>query len=375
MLSILTIAALFSGLYLIVICGATIQWRRQSEMDHVKSETKKISIVVIARNEEQSIGACLRSIADNNYDKKAYEIILMDDHSDDQTVAIAQSLKIENLRVLRLQDYNLNAFKKSYKKAGQYYAIQESQYDTILQTDGDCICPFTWISDMSDALKDQEIITGPIFIKGDRSFLSRWQTFENIGTMVVTYAGIRSNYWQSANAANMVYTKKIYQKYSQVMDKDMASGDDIFLINWAHQQGHTIGYNKSVQSIVKTEAEVGIKNLFDQRLRWATKTKRYSFLGLKLLMGGFFIFHFLIVIFGIGSVAWSTLYLRPFLLMLSAKWMGDVVLLSLCSPFFKERYPLILSPIFSIVHMLYVVVIGFCGVFLNNYKWKGRTVK
>lgn len=344
-------------------------------MDHYHSECKKVSIVVIARNEELSIQACLQSIADNNYNNQDYEIILMDDHSDDKTVAIAQSLMIENLRVLRLQDYSLQPFNNSYKKAGQYYAIKESRYDVILQTDADCICPTTWISDMTDAMQDHELVTGPIFIKGDNSFLSRWQTFENIGTMVVTYAGIRSNYWQSANAANMIYNKKVYENYSDEMDTGVASGDDVFLINWAHQNGYTIGYNKSTKSIVKTEAEAGIVNLFNQRLRWATKTKRYSFLGLKLLMGGFFIFHFLIILLGLGTLWWSGLFLIPFLTVLLSKWIGDVILLSFCASFFRERYSLILSPIFSIAHTLYVVMIGFCGALLNNYKWKGRRVR
>ena len=375
MSSILIVAGLFSGLYLIITCSATIQWARDSTIDQSSSQTKKVSVVVIARNEEESIKACLQSIAANNYKNQDYEIILMDDHSDDKTVAIAESLGINNLLVLRLADYDLESFKNSYKKAGQYYAIKESKYDVILQTDGDCVCPATWIHDMTAAMSQNEIVTGPILIKGDDGFLSRWQTFEIIGTMVITYAGIRSKYWQSANAANMIYIKKIYQKFAEEMDKGIASGDDIFLINWAHKNDYTIGYNKSKKSIVTTEAEVGLSNLFKQRLRWATKTKKYSFLGLKELMVGFFMFHLLILILGVSSVAWSSIFLMPFIIVFLAKWIGDIVLLFSCAPFFKERYSLILSPAFSLAHTFYVVLIGVSGAILNDYKWKGRTVR
>ncbi len=330
---------------------------------------------MIARNEEQSIKACLESITDNDYDNQDYEIILMDDHSEDKTIAIAESLGIANLRVLRLADYNLESFSNSYKKAGQYYAIKESKYGVILQMDADCVCPATWIEDMTAAMSQHEMVTGPIFIKGDDSFLSRWQTFEIIGTMVMTYAGIRSEYWQSANAANMIYKKNIYQRFAEEMDKNVASGDDIFLINWAHKNDYTIGYNKSKKSIVTTEAEVGLSNLFRQRLRWATKTKKYSFLGLKALMVGFFLFHLLILILGVSSVAWSSFFLMPFIILFLAKWIGDIVLLVSCAPFFKERYSLILSPAFSLAHTFYVVLIGVSGAILNDYKWKGRTVR
>ena len=173
----------------------------------------------------------------------------------------------------------------------------------------------------------------------------------------------------------MIYSKRVYQEYSEMMDTSMASGDDIFLINWAHENGRAIGYNNAASTIVETKAEVGFSNLFDQRLRWATKTKRYSFLGLKMLMSGFFLFHFLIVLLGFSAIVWSTLFLKPFLIVLLAKWIGDIILLVFCAPFFKERYSLTLSPAFSIAHTFYVVVIGISGILLDNYKWKGRRVR
>jgi glycosyltransferase involved in cell wall biosynthesis len=43
-----------------------------------------ISIIIPARNEELHIGRCLLSIADQNYPN--YEVILVDDNSDDNTV-------------------------------------------------------------------------------------------------------------------------------------------------------------------------------------------------------------------------------------------------------------------------------------------------
>jgi glycosyltransferase involved in cell wall biosynthesis len=48
-----------------------------------------VSVIIPARNEEANLGACLRSLASQT--GVAYEIIVVDDHSDDRTAEIARS--------------------------------------------------------------------------------------------------------------------------------------------------------------------------------------------------------------------------------------------------------------------------------------------
>ena len=49
----------------------------------------KVSLLIPARNEEGSIGSCLRSLI--NQDHQNLEIIVLDDHSTDRTRAIVES--------------------------------------------------------------------------------------------------------------------------------------------------------------------------------------------------------------------------------------------------------------------------------------------
>src|SRR5258708_18837634 len=48
----------------------------------------KISVQDPARNEENNIGACLKSLSLQSYPSDRYEVIVIDDHSTDRTAAI-----------------------------------------------------------------------------------------------------------------------------------------------------------------------------------------------------------------------------------------------------------------------------------------------
>jgi chlorobactene glucosyltransferase len=67
----------------------THAFRRLSDFAVAGAATLSVSVLIPARNEERSIGACLDSLVRQEYDD--YEIIVLDDGSDDRTAAIARA--------------------------------------------------------------------------------------------------------------------------------------------------------------------------------------------------------------------------------------------------------------------------------------------
>ena len=59
----------------------------------------KVSIVVASYNSQDTIGECLKSILAQNYPKDAFEVIVMDGESKDNTVKIAQQFPIKVLSI------------------------------------------------------------------------------------------------------------------------------------------------------------------------------------------------------------------------------------------------------------------------------------
>lgn len=335
-----------------------------------------MSILIIGRNEELRIEQCLNSISQNSYPRDLYEIIFVDDHSIDDSVLIAQNLKIPNLSILHLSDFDLKLFQGKYKKAAQYYGVLAASHELIIQTDADCVVPENWIERMSAGFNSSDLVTGPIKIINNSNVVSTWQTFENIGTMVLTFVGIRLKKWYSANGANMAYRRELFLNYckKQSIGKH-ASGDDIFLINWAKKEKYKVSFLLNSNAIVSTFPESTIQDLCSQRARWASKTTSYERNGLKGIMSVLFLFHVMILLLFVMAQLFGGSYIYMGLGAIILKWIGDTVLLYRAAPFFAERYDLIRSPLFTIIHSLYVVYAGIVGLFVSNYQWKGRSVK
>ena len=56
------------------------------------SNTTKLSVILPARNEEASIKNCMEDIIGQDYPADLFELIVVDDHSDDNTFEIANKM-------------------------------------------------------------------------------------------------------------------------------------------------------------------------------------------------------------------------------------------------------------------------------------------
>ncbi len=97
---------LFFGILIFVSLGLMIAlsntlWMRRFEDYELEEDMPFVSILIPARNEAKNIEACVRSLLKQNYPN--FEVIVLDDHSRDQTGAILARLteKNERLRVLK----------------------------------------------------------------------------------------------------------------------------------------------------------------------------------------------------------------------------------------------------------------------------------
>ena len=80
---LLAITLLYALLQLVYI----IYWNkiRAFEIPEHFIPTTKVSIIIPARNEEESIIACVQSALNQNYPHHLLEVIVVDDQSEDQT--------------------------------------------------------------------------------------------------------------------------------------------------------------------------------------------------------------------------------------------------------------------------------------------------
>ena len=76
-----------------------------------------MTVVIVARNEENNIGSCIESIIRQTYPENLFELILVDDHSVDSTAAIARSFEKKNISVINLQDKTMELANQTLNEA------------------------------------------------------------------------------------------------------------------------------------------------------------------------------------------------------------------------------------------------------------------
>ncbi len=382
MLPVVSILSISLGLYYYYLLkNYTQNWNGLEKFlvpGHTDDFDDFVSIVIVARNEEEYIKHCLLSIDQSEFPKKQFEIILIDDHSSDNTITLAKSLHLQNLKILNLHNSIGNKEVNSYKKYGQKMAVREAKGDYILMTDADVVVGPHWIQTMYTHIKtlSKYIATGPVKYKSSGSVLHNFQALDVAGTMFMTAAGHRTKSTFLANGANMIVRKKAFQEVLGTEDDSIASGDDVFLMQKiAEKHKSKVGFVKSASAVVTTYPEETWSAFFQQRLRWATKTTSYQNKQLTSKIALIFIFNLVLFTNLILGLFFSSALFYVALVMLVLKIAAEVNLLRPAIKYFNLKVSTWSLPFYSLLNHCYLLVIGTLALSKKEYYWKGRRVR
>jgi glycosyltransferase involved in cell wall biosynthesis len=187
-----------------------------------------VSVIICAKNELENLSAFLESILTQDYTE--FEVIICDDFSTDGTKEHIEHLqkKYKNLRYLKPDKDSPG------KKYALSYAISKTNFDTILVTDADCRPSSSeWIQEMANNYSGNTNLVlayGPFQkLKG---LLNKFIRFECLFTAIqYMSASILAKPYMGVGR-NMMFQKKVFQKYEAQPDKpQIASGDDDLFVN------------------------------------------------------------------------------------------------------------------------------------------------
>ena len=93
---LLNVVLVIAGLYLIIIAAFTFGLYNLKEKFYFlnKKNIVKVSVLIAARNEEKNIVKLLQSLYNQTFPKEFYEVIIVDDHSDDNTKNIIEEFRM-----------------------------------------------------------------------------------------------------------------------------------------------------------------------------------------------------------------------------------------------------------------------------------------
>lgn len=367
------------SLYIFLILFLNFYWKKTNIPEVVLSEEDFpfISIIIVGRNEASNLKDCIESIAANDYPDEMYEIIYIDDNSEDDSLEILKSLEISNLSYFELDKIAGFPVSKNHKKQAIKYGILRAKAEIILLTDADTVTEKNWIKSHAGLYVGNqkiELITAPVLFQEESGLLNRFQFYDLLTTMGITAAGITSGLFYMANGANMSYRKTAF--LSTGYSDNYASGDDMFLIqNIAEKNKKNVLFLKDKKAIATTKTEKTIKDFILQRLRWASKTGGYKDRNLQMLVAFVFIVNFIVLInfLAVFFVGISQLIFAIVLLLI--KIFADSYFIFNISKFFNKKiycrylfFSLLLYPV-------YYTFTGLSAIFTTKYNWKGRKVR
>src|ERR1700744_4053523 len=258
-------AFILSGAFLFLVYASCLVFYRQAWLDMPLFEPSAgfqphtfITVIIPARNEEDNIGALLRTLLVQDYPADRFEVIVIDDHSTDRTPDVVRSFDDPRIRLLTLADHlspgeRLNA----YKKKAIDTAIGQSRGALIVTTDADCLVGPRWLRLLDACYEERKpvFIAAPVSYMDETSFLKVFQSLDFMTLQGITGASVHKRFHTMCNGANLAYSKSVFQEVGGFRNIDaIASGDDMLLMHKMYKRyPDRIVFLKSTDAIVRTQ--------------------------------------------------------------------------------------------------------------------------
>ena len=334
------------------------------------SEQTAFSIIIPFRNEAEVLPRLLSSLEKINYPSELFEIIFVDDASEDDSVKIIrEKLNLDNWRII-----SNNRSSNAPKKDAITTAVKVAKYEWIVTTDADCAVAVNWLKTIDAFIlkKDPVLIAGPVLYSADRSMISQFQLMDGLSLQATTVGSFGLYSPMMCNGANLAYKKSAFQQLNGFDGNNhIASGDDVFMLEKIRAAfPKKISYLNSREAIVSTMAQGSWKKLIEQRIRWASKTSNQKNWKLKTLGLVVFLANLFVVIAGIWSL-FQPIYTLYFLAYLIIKIVVDYLIISLSTSFLKAKVNALIYLVNSLLYPIIILVVVLSS-FNGSYTWKGR---
>lgn len=358
--------SIVTGLYFAMLIGIRMGWHRVEPARPTHS-SPSFSIIVAARNEEDNLPALLTALTLQTYDSRRVEVLVVDDHSEDETVRVARAFEGKlNLRVHSLQGEN-----------GKYAAMEAgcdlAQNEWLVFTDADVTVHPQWLESLANATDDADWVSAMVAINRDTSWLHTFEAYDMAGLMAVTVATFGWGRPGLANGANMAVKKQlaIDAEVFPSLKQWQSGGDVKMLERIARMPGARLRFQNNYPATVFTRPQAGIGQLLHQRQRWASRALVFNNPLVHLIMTfGFLANAWVLVLVALSFFHPAAAYHLAAFFSLKVIFEAIAIhpVLKACG---QSRGFLIHHIGVALIYPAYITTVGFLGTFVS-YSWKGR---
>ena len=346
-----------------------------------KKQTSKqfhVSVIVAARNEEHNIGNLLHELVQQTYPSSLYEIIIVNDGSEDRTGEVINNYvrQFDHVKQIFSQPDPVSGL--SAKKNALNQGIQKSRGELILTIDADCHVKPTWIETMVSYFTDDVGMVVGFSQLGKRgnhyALLEQLQAIDFLTLMAAAQGSVNLNFPLAASGQNFAYWKQAFEQVGGFEKiKNRVSGDDVLLLQLVKKlTSWKIRFAPSDKAFNWTQPEKTLKAFLNQRKRWASNGSYQIYLN-----KGFFFF--IITVFLMNALVFlgTPFYFLKYnslqlpLICFGAKILIEFLVCLMGSQVYHRQDLLKYFPIWAMLQIPYVIFTGLMGS-LGQFIWKDR---
>lgn len=328
-----------------------------------------VSLIIPFRNEIRHLSFLLKDLEMQRWPAERMEVILVNDHSEDGSGEWVKAYIRDHPRFRYL---DLEAGVRGKKKA-LAEGIHQARGEWVIQTDADCrLGPRFIASHMAAKIRTgADLIAGPVTTLEKRGGMM--EVLERLD--LLSLAGVAAGSFALGrpllcSGANLSYSRKLFMETRPYdPSREVASGDDMFLMIGARKLGKRLAYMTASDAVVSTFPAGSLRNLIDQRIRWGAKAGRYGMPDIQGLALLTLLTHFIFL-----AMPWLVIFRPEVWVWLVPAFVGktlaDLLLLNQSAGFTGQRRDL---RMFLPVIMVYYPFMGvvMTGSLFRKAKWKG----
>jgi biofilm PGA synthesis N-glycosyltransferase PgaC len=335
-----------------------------------KGQRLNFSVLVPFRNESGRIGPLLDSLEALRYPVENFEVIFINDHSSDETVAMLEKRLRPgmNWKIIHVRPG------AGGKKVALTEGIDEARFEHIVTTDADCHVSPEWLHafDAYYRMYAPVFISAPLSVQiNPGSFVQVMQYFEQSALTALGGITIHLKQPTMCNGANLSFTRTAFREVGGYHGNDhIPTGDDQFLLaKMTSKYPDKIGFLKTPDAVVCTPAMTSWSEMAEQRIRWASK---WRVTGSRVMFSAVFVGLTYLSLLLLAALA---LFFDPGLrttcmVLFAAKMIMDAWFV-VHTRFNNYKWTWIWWPAVEIVYPIYVVFITLKSS-IGTYSWKGR---
>jgi glycosyltransferase involved in cell wall biosynthesis len=268
MIVLLIAIGLIYTLYALWLLYMIVQWQRPNATPELCDDALHITIIIPFRNEAEHLPALLRTLANQMNEVSDAHIILIDDHSTDNSLSIAEQFKRENEGVMVIQQNDTHG-----KKQGVDIAMAHVKTEWIVTLDADIQPCDGWLKRIASWTKknSNELLILPLHIGPGKNLIGHLQEVEFASVMAITGGMAMAGEPILCNGGNLCFRTDAYQRVRAYRtDMHITSGDDVFLLHALKPYGKVAWVHDPLVR-VSTAPKSDLTTFTAQRLRWMGK--------------------------------------------------------------------------------------------------------